>query len=115
MYVYVCVRLRGIHTIISGVILTLNDWLNNVHLLFSYVRFMVFAVDIIDMRGPGYEMCCQLKPKKAKVRLNWPFIQQQMMFHLPFIANKTKCFSFKSVRVKNGKMHCQLKPKKAKV
>ena len=33
------------------------------------LRFMVFAVDFIDRRGPSNDMRRQLKPKKAKVRL----------------------------------------------
>ena len=33
------------------------------------LRFMAFAVDFIDRRGPSNEMRHQLKPKKAKVRL----------------------------------------------
>ena len=33
------------------------------------LRFMAFAVDVIDRRGPNNEMRRQLKPKKAKIRL----------------------------------------------
>ena len=31
--------------------------------------FMALTIDIIDRRGPSYEMCHQLQPKKTKVRL----------------------------------------------
>ena len=37
-------------------------------------RFMAFAVDVNDRRGPSYEMRCQLQPKKAKVMLYYLFI-----------------------------------------
>ena len=33
------------------------------------LRFMAFAIDVIDGCGPSNEMRHQLKPKKAKVRL----------------------------------------------
>ena len=33
------------------------------------LRFMAFAINVIDRRGPNNEMRRQLKPKKAKVRL----------------------------------------------
>ena len=32
------------------------------------LRFMAFAIDVIDRRGPSNEMRHQLNPKKAKVR-----------------------------------------------
>ena len=32
------------------------------------LRFIAFAVDVIDRRGPSNKMHSQLKPKKAKVR-----------------------------------------------
>ena len=37
------------------------------------LRFMALAVDIIDRCGRSNEMRCQLKPKKAKVRLYYLF------------------------------------------
>ena len=72
--------------------------------------FMALSVDVIDRRGTSNKMRRQLKPKKAKVRLHKAFIKQQKTFRLPFITNKTKCFSFKSgcvVCVENGKLHRQ--------
>ena len=40
--------------ITSGVILTLNDWLNNCSCF--QLRFMALAVDVIDKRDPSNEM-----------------------------------------------------------
>ena len=83
------------------------------------LRFMVFSFNVINRYGSRNEMHLQLKPKKAKV------IKALLVIYIAaydispaFIANKTKCFSFKSgcvVRVENSKMHFQLKPKKANV
>ena len=72
---------------------------------------MALADNIIDRHGPSNEMHRQLQLKKDKVMLYYPFIQQQKAFYPPFIANKTKRFSFENgfvIRVKNSKMHCQL-------
>ena len=72
---------------------------------------MAFAVDVTDRRGPSSEIRRQLQPKKVKVTLYYPFIQQQKTFYPPFITNKTKRYSFKNgcvLRVENCKMRCQL-------
>ena len=37
------------------------------------LRFVAFAIDVIDRRGPSNEMHHQLKPKKTKVRLYYLF------------------------------------------
>ena len=37
------------------------------------LHFIAFAIDFINRRGPSNEMCRQLKPKMAKVRLYYPF------------------------------------------
>ena len=68
MCVCVCVCVHPPRPLItSGVILTLNDWLNNCS-CFS-VLFYGLAVDNIDRCGPSNEMRHQLQPKKTKVRL----------------------------------------------
>ena len=61
--VCVCPPLRPYIT--SGVILALNDWLNNR----SCYCFMALCVDVIDRHGPSNEMRRQLQPKNTKVRL----------------------------------------------
>ena len=52
------------------------------------------------------EISHQLQPKKNKVRLYYPFIQQQKKFQLPFIANKTERVSFKNGCVVRLTKHC---------
>ena len=67
--VCICVCTPSRPQIPIGVILTLNDWLNN------FDSFSVGpAINVIDRRGPSNEMRYQLHPKKTKVRLYWPFI-----------------------------------------
>ena len=73
-------------------------------------HFMALANDVIDRHDPSNEMCCELYPKKTKVRLYLPCMEQQKMFYTIFTINKTKRLSFKSgyvVHVENGKMHHQ--------
>jgi len=60
MRVCVCVRPR----ITSGMILILNDLLNN-----SSCYSMALAVDVVNRRGPSNKMHHQLQPKKTEVRL----------------------------------------------
>ena len=52
---YACVHPQGHIRITSGVILTLNDWLNNFG-CFQF-RFMALAIDVIDRHDPSNEMC----------------------------------------------------------
>ena len=64
MHVSVRVLPRGI---ISGIILTLFDWLN----IFAafWFHFMALEVNVIYRRDPCNEMCHQLQPTKTKVSL----------------------------------------------
>ena len=58
---------------------------------------MAIAVDAIDRRGPSNEMHHQLQPEKTKVRkaILAVYIAAKDVYLL-FVANKTKCSSFKS-------------------
>ena len=69
---------------------------------------MIFAVDIINRRGPSNEIRRQLQPKKTKVTLYYCLYSSKICFtHPSLLRNKTKHFSFKSrcvIRVKNNEM-----------
>ena len=58
----VCVSTPEATHITSGVILTLNDWLNNCS-CFSVSFYGSCHVDVIGRHGPGNEMRRQLQPK----------------------------------------------------
>ena len=63
-----------------------RDWLNN--------SLVLITIDLIHGHDHNNEMRPQLQPKKIKVRLYQPLMQQQNALHMLYITNKVYHFSF---------------------
>ena len=56
--------------------------------LFSQLRFIALAADIMHGHGPSNKMHHQLQPKKTQVRLYWSLIKQQQVSYALYITSK---------------------------